>query len=109
MSGCLDIVEIFFNPDHMNINFKGALIRKERSCNSSVSRKNVILQEFQKSSFTTFTLFFDNIRVTRRLKKKLPYILKSGQKCCLAKNAIISATKLNLKVQNIYLKPLLKP
>jgi hypothetical protein len=48
-------------------------------------------------------------RVTRRLEKNLPILKKIAQKSCRVKKAKISATKLNLKAQNIYIKPLLKP
>jgi hypothetical protein len=42
------------------------------------------------------------------LKKKSPNFLKSSLKSLQGKKAKISATKLNLKAQNIYIKPLLK-
>ncbi len=49
------------------------------------------------------------IRVTRRFEKKLPFFQKIAQKVAKSKKAKISTTKLNLKAQNIYNKPLLKP
>jgi hypothetical protein len=41
--------------------------------------------------------------------KKLPSFSKSSPKVSKPKKAKVSKTKLKLKVQNIYIKPLLKP
>jgi hypothetical protein len=43
------------------------------------------------------------------LEKSLPNFWKNGQNSCQTKKAKKSTSKLNLKVQNIYIKPLLKP
>jgi hypothetical protein len=42
------------------------------------------------------------------IRKKLPNFSKIAQKVAKSKKAKISTTKLNLKTQNIYIKPLLK-
>ncbi len=48
--------------------------------------------------------------VTRRLKTICPIFRKSSQNSCRTKtNAKISTPKVNLIVQNIYIKPLLEP
>jgi hypothetical protein len=47
--------------------------------------------------------------VTKKMCKKLPIFQKVAQTVSKPKNAKISTTKLNLKDQNIYIKPLLKP
>jgi hypothetical protein len=46
---------------------------------------------------------------TEDLKKICPIFLKVVQKVSKAKKAKISTTELNLKAQNIYIKPLFKP
>jgi hypothetical protein len=43
------------------------------------------------------------------IKKYLPNFSKNSPKSQDVKKAKISTTKLNLKAQNIYIKPLLKP
>jgi hypothetical protein len=43
------------------------------------------------------------------LKKNCPIFQKVAQKASKATKAKISTTKINLKAQNIYIKPLLKP
>jgi hypothetical protein len=49
-------------------------------------------------------------RVTRAFEKKSPSFSKSSPNSLQAQKKIkISTTKLNLEVQNIYIKPLLKP
>jgi hypothetical protein len=49
------------------------------------------------------------IRVTNRLGKKWPVFLKSSQNTVVkSKNAKFFTSNLNLKIQNIYIKPLLK-
>jgi hypothetical protein len=48
-------------------------------------------------------------RVTRTLVKNCQIFQKIAQKVAKSKNAKISITKHNLKAQNIYNKPLLKP
>jgi hypothetical protein len=46
----------------------------------------------------------------QKIRKKIHQIIQRiAQKVALSKKAKISATKLNLKVQNIYIKQLLKP
>jgi hypothetical protein len=45
----------------------------------------------------------------QKIRKKLPNFSKNSSKSCQVKKAKISTTKLNLKAQNIYKKPLLKP
>jgi hypothetical protein len=47
--------------------------------------------------------------VTRPLEKKSPNFQRIAPKVAKSKKAKISTTKLNLKVQNIYMEPLLKP
>jgi hypothetical protein len=47
--------------------------------------------------------------VTRRFAKICPIFLKVAQTVCKPKKAKIFTTKHNLKAQNIYIKPLLKP
>jgi hypothetical protein len=42
-------------------------------------------------------------------RKKLPKFSKNSPKSCQVKKVKISTANLNLKVQNIYIKPLLKP
>jgi hypothetical protein len=42
-------------------------------------------------------------------KKYLPNILKSSLNCCQTKKAQIFTSKLNLKFQNTYIKPFMKP
>ncbi len=48
-------------------------------------------------------------RVNRSFEKNSPNFSKSSPNSLQAKKAKISTTKLNLKAQNIYIKPLLKP
>ncbi len=43
------------------------------------------------------------------IKKNCPIFQKIAEKVAKSKKAKISTTKLNLKTQNIYIKPLLKP
>jgi hypothetical protein len=45
----------------------------------------------------------------QKIRKKLPNFSKNRPKSCQVKKAKISTKKLNLKVLNIYIKPLLKP
>jgi hypothetical protein len=47
--------------------------------------------------------------VTRRFEKNCPIFQKVAPKVSKAKEAKISTIKLNLKAQNIYIKPLFKP
>jgi hypothetical protein len=49
------------------------------------------------------------MRVTKRLEKNCQIFQRKAQKFAKSKKAKISATKLNFKAQNIYIKPLLKP
>ncbi len=52
---------------------------------------------------------YKGVKVTRRFENKSPNFSKSSPNSLQDKNAKISTTKPNLKVQNIYIKPYLKP
>jgi hypothetical protein len=45
----------------------------------------------------------------QKIRKKHQFFQRIAQKVAMSKKTKISTTKLNLKVQNIYFKPLLKP
>jgi hypothetical protein len=45
----------------------------------------------------------------QKIRKKFQVYLRIAQKVAKSKKTEISTTKLNLKVQNIYIKPLVKP
>ncbi len=69
---------------------------------------SIVAENLEGRAFNNVLIHFVTNRVTRRLEKKLPIFLKIAQRSCRVKKAKISATKLNLKTQNIYIKPLLK-
>jgi hypothetical protein len=94
-------VMLQFGASLLTMLAKARIINYERNCSF------IVLATV--STIVNYDCHLFIVQATDDKKNNLPNFLNNSQKSYQVKKAKISTTKLNLKTQNIYIKPLLKP
>jgi hypothetical protein len=80
---------------------KARIVNYDRNCSFIVLATVIMIVNYDRHLFI--------VQATDDKKNNLPNFLNNSQKSRQVKKTKISTTKLNLKTQSIYIKPLLKP